>query len=212
MPLPSPAFDSPVEAFQTSDETVCDPKERPGVHAFIKFVTQHQGGAVGRTVGPCPEAGKQSGHGSGRAWDWMIRADVPEQRARADEMIAWLLANDAEMFRRAGLAYIIWDRKIWSAMRPSWNPYDGYDAAGDCTKGSCRDPHISHVHFSFSWPGADGKTSFYGWLGGDQPVEPPKPPKPVVAKTNPIPAVVGVVAGFAMVMLIKKMYYPPRHR
>lgn len=214
--LPSPLFGTPAEPLMSSNESVCDPKERPGVHQFIKFVIEHQGGTIGRTLGPC---NGHSGHAAGRAWDWMIRADVPEERARADELIDWLLANDAEMFRRAGLGYIIWDRKIWSAFRPQWSPYDGFDADGGCPRPPCRDPHISHVHFSFNWPGADGRTSFYKWLSGDQPMKPPnrngngngngRPtplpvpvPQPTVASVAPAAIAFGI--GFLGIVLLRR--------
>lgn len=199
--LPDPLFYTPAEPLMTSDESVCDPKERPGVHEFIKFVTKHQGGASGRTLGPC---GGTSGHAAGRAWDWMIRADVPEQRAQADELIAWLLANGAEIFRRAGLSYIIWDKHVWSALRPEWRPYDGFDEDGKCTRVRCRDPHTNHVHFSFNWPGAEGETSFYHWLASGKPVQPPivppeppaKPFRPVDFATRVVPLLAGAVLGF----------------
>lgn len=202
--LPAPLFTTLAEPLQTFDETVCDPVERPGVHAFFKFVIAHQGGQVGRTLGPC---GGVSGHASGRAWDWMIRADVPAERARADEFIAWLLQNDAEMFRRAGLSYIIWDRKSWSAFRGRWVPYDGYDVSGNCTLSGCRDPHISHVHFSFNKDGADGKTSFYKWLASGQPVVPP----PFISIASPaetvVPAVLGATAGFFAMTLVSRSHW-----
>jgi hypothetical protein len=192
--LPTPAFDTPPEPLQSSDESVCDQRERPGVHAFLKFVIEHQGGRIGRTVaGTC--SATKSGHNSGRAWDWMIRADVPEERARADELLDWLLANDAEMFRRAGLSYIIWDRKVWSAMMGGgWRNYDGFDSEGDCIAAPCRNPHIDHVHFSFTVPGADGRTSFYKWLDAGAPAVPVPPPAPLAA-VNALPAVAGFAIG-----------------
>jgi len=100
---------------------------------------------------------------------------LPEEKARADELIAWLLANDAEMFRRAGLRYLIWDKKRWSTIDRQWKPYDGFDASGACASGVCRDPHTSHVHFSFGKAGADGQTSFYRAIAGHVPPAPPAP-------------------------------------
>lgn len=184
--LPSPLIDSPAEPFTSAIEGECAQRERDGVHAFIDFVIDRQGGVAGRTLGPCD--GK-SGHASGRAWDWMISAKLPEERAKADELIGWLLANDAEMFRRAGLGYIIWDRRIWSAGRPRWRDYGG------------RNPHTDHVHFSFNHAGADGRTSFYRWLDADQPSS-----APVLALTqlNLVPAVIAFVAGFALVTLVPR--------
>jgi hypothetical protein len=51
------------------------------------------------------------------------------------------------------MMYMIFNGRIWSAYRASqgWRPYSGADA------------HTGHVHFSFSWAGAWGRTSF--WTG-----------------------------------------------
>lgn len=179
-------------------ETECDQSEKPGVAAFARFVTGHQGGIIGRIVGPC---GPKSGHASGRAWDWMINALDPVERQKADELIAWLLADDQERFRRVGLRYIIWNKRIFSSQQPRWRPYDGYDAAGRCPSPPCRHPHTNHVHFSFSKEGAGGQTSFYRWLDGTD-------PGPTVTPTPPVrsrqPAIgwlaLGALFGFGAVM------------
>jgi hypothetical protein len=182
-------------------ENECNQSEKPGVAAFAQFVKKHQGGSIGRIVGPC---GVKSGHASGRAWDWMISALDPESRARADELIAWLLANDAEMFRRAGLRYIIWDKKVFSSVFPSWRKYDGFSDQGTCPSPPCRNPHTNHVHFSFSKEGAAGETSFYQWLRGET-----EPPDPALPGPDPVPLSkpaglgwigVGLVFGFGTVM------------
>lgn len=171
MPLPTPAFDTAPEPFAAFwGETECDPHAvHPGVHAFRDFVLRYQGGGRGHIGRPCGATGAMSAHYSGRAWDWMISADDPAERARADELIAWLLANDAEMFRRAGLVYLIWDRQSFKSYKkpPGWYPY------------TRPHPHRDHVHFSFSKEGADGQTSFYQWLRA-QPGMPPLnvPPTP----------------------------------
>ena len=90
-------------------------------------------------------------------------------------------------------------KKIFSAFRPHWRPYDGFDEAGNCTK-NCRSPHTDHVHFSFNVPGGAGKTSFYKWLGGgSQPeVEPPVPPPIPLAKvsTSYAPLLISFAIGF----------------
>lgn len=180
MTLPTPLFDTAPEPLMGSDESVCDPNaERPGVQAFKDFVLEHQGGGSMGTSRPC-SGGASSGHHAGRAWDWAVDASNPDDQARVWELFDWLLANDAELFRRAGLAYMIWDKRSWSSFKPFWHPYDGFDEEGNCPSGSCRDPHTNHVHFSFNHPGADGETSFYRWLQSDRPVViPTEPPEPV---------------------------------
>lgn len=130
----------------------------------------------------------------------MIDALEPEPRARADELIAWLLANDAEMFRRVGLRYLIWDKKLFTSRSARWAPYDGFSAQGTCPSPPCRNPHTNHVHFSFGKPGAAGETSFFKWLeSGDA-----RPPDPTPAPTPASAAgmgwvVFGAVSAFAAV-------------
>ena len=55
---------------------------------------------------------------------------------------------------------LLW-AQIWRAYKPwlGWQPYDGSN------------PHTNHVHFSFSWAGADQQTSFWTdepIVGGDE--------------------------------------------
>lgn len=206
MALPTPAFESPVELFAGPwGELECDPTPKPGVVAFQDFVIKHQGGVAGRIVGEC--VSRQSGHSSGRAWDWMISALDADSRARADELIAWLLANDAEMFRRAGLRYIIWNKQGW--YRNGWKPYDGFNKLGECPNPPCRNTHTDHVHFSFGKPGAAGTTSFYDWLRGGAPVDPGPlpvfPTLPSLAGAPMWPLVAGFAVAFAGVMIAGEM-------
>jgi hypothetical protein len=201
MPLPIPAFDTAPEPFATDwGETQCDLREdRPGVTSFRDFVLRHQGGGYGSIGRPCGATGARSGHYSGRAWDWAVRADDPEERAAADELIGWLLANDGEMFRRAGLVYLIWNKRSWNGTR-GWKLYDGWAEDGTCSTPPCRNPHTDHVHFSFSVPGADGLTSFYPWLAGTQPTVPlnvPPTPNPhfPLRRASAAPLLLGIAAG-----------------
>ena len=87
-----------------------------------------------------------------RAWDWMIKAGHPASKA----LLNWLLATDKHgtkhaNARRLGIMYMIFDRKMWRAYKASsgWQPYSGSN------------PHTDHVHFSFSWSGANKQTSFW---------------------------------------------------
>lgn len=203
MPLPTPTFETPAEPFASPwGERECDQTPKPGVEAFAKFVVEHQGGRYGRIVGPC---GVRSGHASGRAFDWMIEADLPDERQAAEELLKWLLARDAEMFRRAGLRYVIWDRQIFSSRSPAWRPYDGYDASGACPSPPCRHPHRNHVHFSFSREGAAGQTSFYAWLRDGAPAH-PQPPAPTPGAPKQASAAslwwtaLGAIFGFGAVL------------
>jgi peptidoglycan hydrolase-like protein with peptidoglycan-binding domain len=57
------------------------------------------------------------------------------------------------MARRFGIMYIIHDRKMWRSYAPErgWAPYYGAS------------PHTDHIHFSFNYDGAAGRTSW--WTG-----------------------------------------------
>ncbi len=200
MSLPQIVFQEPAEDFAPVDlQTTCDPSEKPGVAAFRQFVIDHQGGGDLGIVRACGIGGV-SEHKEGRAWDWQISAADPAQSAKANELIQWLLANNADMFRRVGLMYIIWNQNIWSTKTNTWRPYTGAD------------PHTSHVHFSFGWQGAKADTSFFRWLRGDPP-KTPVPSKPVV--TGPLSTqssstdpsfwfVGGAVVGLVLIFCIKK--------
>lgn len=72
-----------------------------------------------------------------------------------------LLATDkaghqAANARRLGLMFVTWNRRILGTYRlnDGWRPYECTGVTG------C---HQNHVHFSFSWAGASGSTSF--WTG-----------------------------------------------
>ena len=123
----------------------CDPTPKAGVIQFRNYVVNRFGGLKGWITRPC-EKGSASHHHEGRAWDWMGVAPGDEN---VSSFFSWLLSNEAEMFRRAGLQYVIWNRKIFTSSNPQWVEYRGAD------------PHTNHVHVSFSWSGANAKTSFY---------------------------------------------------
>lgn len=197
--LPLLVFSDPPEPLAASwDETECTPDVvRPGVEAFRAFVLKHQGGRAGSTWRPCGRS--PSGHYSSRAWDWGMDANNPQERARVEELLDWLLEMDAEMFRRVGLQYVIWDRQKWRSYSPGWVAYDGYDLQGNCTKPSgCRDPHTNHVHFSFSKQGAEGATSFYGGRPAEPPPDLPTPPVFVPPPASPLAAAGATIGGFAL--------------
>ncbi|MEV7192288.1 hypothetical protein AB0N81_10840 [Streptomyces sp. NPDC093510] len=101
-----------------------------------------------------PDVGGRSEHKEGRAWDWRVCSAC--QGRDAAELLDWLLASDGlgrpcAAARRFGLMYIIWDSRIWGsyAALDGWRAYEGPN------------PHADHVHFSFSWKGATGTTSWW---------------------------------------------------
>jgi hypothetical protein len=165
---PVPSMGLPPEPYATTTKPIgCDPIAKPGVVAFRDWVVERLGGGNGGIIRGC-EIGKPSYHHIGSAWDWMVSASIPDDRAKATALLDWLLAGDPDgypdaMARRAGLVYIIWDRHIWGTWNRDWSPYGGDN------------PHTDHVHFSFSEDGASGRTSFFRWMGLPEPLEPPEP-------------------------------------
>ncbi|TQM63874.1 peptidoglycan-binding domain-containing protein [Humibacillus xanthopallidus] len=179
-------------------QTICDPRPRPGVVAFATLMTTHYAmgslALIGRTCGSGP-----SEHYDGRAWDWMLNVNNPSQEAVAQSVLAWLTAPDKNgvqgaMARRFGIMYIIHNRKMWRSYAPErgWAPYYGSS------------PHTDHIHFSFNYNGAAGRTSW--WTGVAQktvlttlppagttlPSSPTTPPAPT--PSTPVPAPAGVLS------------------
>ncbi len=136
----------------------CDPVAKPGVVAFrALMLATYKRGTDGGITRACSDGGV-SEHKEGRAWDWMLNVRDANDRAVAMSALGWLLAagphaEPAWNARRLGVMYIIWDAKIWGAYRPGdgWRPYTGPSE------------HTDHVHFSFSWAGAQKRTSW--WTG-----------------------------------------------
>lgn len=137
-------------------QSSCDPKWRKGVARFRDLVmktypvTQDWG-----SLRNCTDDGV-SEHLDGRAWDWKVDVKDPEEFAAATDLLNWLMADgpngeDAYWARRLGIMYIGYNHRIWGA----------YRAREGWRKLSPSDPHTDHVHFSFSWAGAFGRTSFW---------------------------------------------------
>lgn len=140
-------------------QTTCQPNPKPGVVRFRDYVLKRFGGGDLGISRECDAGISQ--HAEGRAWDWGIKkgASMPDtpykDPALVDEFLHWLLANNHTNARRAGIMYLIYNRRIWKAY-PSegkgsgvWHDYGG------------RDPHDRHIHVSFNWAGARGETSLF---------------------------------------------------
>ncbi len=146
-PEPYPSAKDPLD-------NVCDPAdtfEKPGVQVFRRVVLERFGGYDAGIVRSC-SVGGPSEHHEGRAWDWGVLAYQGKPAAHVVAGLDAMLANDAEVLRRAGVDYFIYNRRQWRAYPP--RGYSPYTKPG----GS---PHIDHVHFSFTRAGADGLTSWY---------------------------------------------------
>lgn len=151
------SFGPKIEAYASYvGQSQCDPIAKPGVLAFrTLLLTTFPGTGDDGITRPCGIGG-QSEHKEGRAWDWAVSAANVNDVAKVHQLFASLFAPDKygnkdALIRRLGIMYLIWDYHIWSASLSSdgWQPYNGPN------------PHTDHVHFSFSWDGANKKTSFW---------------------------------------------------
>jgi len=157
----TPPFGPTIDAYARYEpQRTCDPTAKPGVVDFRNLLNRTYGvhpSGIGRTC-----RSDTSEHYDGRALDYMLKANNRGERAIANDVLTWLLATDQHgnrhaMARRLGVMYIIWNRQIWGAYRPSqgWQPY-----RCDGTPSGC---HTNHIHVSFGWPGAQRQTTW--WTG-----------------------------------------------
>ncbi|MEO6715332.1 MAG: hypothetical protein ABIM89_18180 [Mycobacteriales bacterium] len=157
--MPMRAISAPAEPYgQFQAQSICTNGPTPAVLAFQKLVMARYPGSRDLGITRGCRSGGRSEHKEGRAWDWGVRVDRPREKAYGDDLVGWLLAADAQGVRaanarRLGIMYIIWNRKIWTASQAGigWRPYFGPN------------PHTDHVHFSWTWPGAQKLTSY--WTG-----------------------------------------------
>jgi hypothetical protein len=168
---PTPHEKAAIEVFAPyQPQFFCRSTVEPGVKAFEKLAlaAYPKTGSDGDMRG-C-DVGGTSEHKDGRAWDWRADHRSKSGRKAGKAMLKWLFATDAHgnsdaMFRRLGLMYIIWNKRIWGAWSQSWQPY----ACSGVTL--C---HVNHMHFSFGWAGAEEKTSYWTHKTAAT-VEPPLP-------------------------------------
>ena len=137
-------------------QTTCDPTSKPGTVALMNLLEATYPSTSSLGIGRDCAVGGTSEHKEGRAYDWAVNANDPAQAAIADDFLRWLLAPDAygnghAMARRLGIMYVIWNRMTWKAYAADkgWQDYIGPS------------PHTDHVHFSLSWDGGMGRTSWY---------------------------------------------------
>ena len=174
---------SAIEAYAPyQGQSTCDPVARPGTIALRELVLAAYPDTGDSGIVRACTAGGTSEHKEGRAWDWRVTTSDPQDVAQVADFFAWMLApdahgNEAAMARRLGIMYVIWDSKVWKSYQAArgWQPYAGAS------------PHTDHVHFSLSWAGAYGSTSY--WTGQVAPVmQAPRPPAPPTTAPAPTPA------------------------
>jgi hypothetical protein len=167
--VPTPktkTFGAGIDAYGTYQaQSTCSSTAKPGVQNAKALLNSTYGTRTIGIVRNC-SAGGTSEHKEGRALDWMISVRNSSQKATADSFISWLLATDRfgnkhAMARRMGVMYIIWNNKMWRAYDPGrgWAEYQG--CSSKTSTGNDTTCHRDHVHLSFTWAGANAKTSFY---------------------------------------------------
>ena len=166
-------------------ESGCDQTEKKGPKRLRKLLLTTYGLLPSNILRPCTSA--DSGHEEGRALDWMVNVRVPEQRATAEAFLAWLQApdefgNPSAMARRLGISYLIWNNAMWRPSTGAWTPYRDCALPKRRFKKYDNTCHRNHVHTSFSWDGALGRTSFYtGFVACPEPLS-----EPWIAQVPPV--------------------------
>jgi len=159
------SFTAPIDSLGGYEgQTICDPIARPGVNATKSLLLKTYGDRV--IYIPRYGCSGTSEHHEGRALDWMINSRNSSQKATADSFVNWMLKTDQfgnrnAMVARMGVMYIIWNNKMWRAYDPGrgWTEYK--NCSTRTSTGNDTECHRDHVHISFTWDGAMGKTSFY---------------------------------------------------
>jgi len=165
----APRFGPVIEAYaeHVSPER-CRPKAKPGVQAFADLLAEAYPDSAWFGIGRACEGEATSDHHEGRALDWSRDAGDRSERRDVKDLFAWLFATDEHantdaLARRLGITYVIWNRRIWGAWSGEWSEYCVKKPAGcrDPDSKALLNPHTDHVHFSFGWPGARKRTTFW---------------------------------------------------
>ncbi len=152
-------------------QVACQPGYRAGTLALGRLlVATYPNTSFG---GPRDCGASRSEHYDSRALDWMNSVRNPVQGMQAYMVVKFLLATDrwgntTANARRMGLMYMIWNNKIWGSWNNKWEEYNGcFSTPQPAYDTAC---HRDHMHFSLSWNGAIGRTSFWSrhvWAATD---------------------------------------------
>lgn len=179
VPVPvTPTFKSNIEDYplwQGNNPKDCDLDDKPGITKLARLIRKTYGSdeVMGTSYNACYTS---SEHNDGRALDWMIDTANKADMRKAKTFLNWLLATDDHghkyaMARRLGIMYMIFNHRIWRGYSPrGWGHYSGTN------------PHTDHIHFSLTYDGSTGRTSF--WTGN-----PLGGPCQVASLINPAPKV-----------------------
>lgn len=126
------------------------------VQASTQAVANTVGPMFGiRTVGgwrdPATESYDPNGHPAGLALDFMVN-DISDGVAAGDRLASYLAENAG----RFGVAYVIWQQRIWSPARSA----EGWRLMPD--RGSPTQNHMDHVHLSLTGEPVGGGFGYCG--------------------------------------------------
>lgn len=169
--MPQGAYDvSPVYEGQAQ----CDPTAKPGVQRMADLIKATYGANQTVWIPRACDVGGQSEHKEGRALDWMTDVRDAQGRANAEAYLAWLLGPDQfgvpyGNAMRLGVMYIGWNDRIWRGydIKRGWTELKGCFSTPK--SGSDTTCHRNHIHISFTWDGASGRTSFWDGSPMDAP-------------------------------------------
>jgi hypothetical protein len=145
-------------------QVACQPAFRSGTRALGRLLVSTYPNTTFGGNYDCGTDSSQSEHYEGRAVDWMNSVRNKTQAAQGASVINFLLATDRygttfANARRLGIMYIIWNNRIWGSWDGKWEPYN--NCASTPAVSSDNACHRNHMHFSLSWNGALGRTSFW---------------------------------------------------
>ncbi len=144
----------------------CDPVAKPGVQKMADLIKATYGQNQTVWIPRACDVGGQSEHKEGRALDWMTDVRDAQGRANAEAFLSWLLGPDQfgvpyGNATRLGVMYIGWNDRIWRGydIKRGWTELKGcFATPGTGSDTTC---HRNHIHISFTWDGASGRTSFW---------------------------------------------------
>jgi hypothetical protein len=160
------AAQAPVEPYASYDpQTVCSAWAKPGAKVLSRWIVAGYGGRQGAIARACPGR-SVSEHKEGRALDWTLSAASATDRARAARFLAAAFATGpsgerAELARRMGIMYVIWNDRMYAAYRqfqPRAYLSSGCKKVATCSR-TLR--HRDHMHISLTRAGSMGRTSWY---------------------------------------------------
>ena len=163
---PAGAAYAPVEPYaEYQPQTRCSPKAKAGTVALGRWLVRTHGGRFGAISRSC--AGRSvSEHKEGRAFDWTLDVRRARDRASAARFLRAAFATGpsgehAELARRMGIMYVIWNDRIYSSYRQfSAKPYLNASCRR-LSKCSRTLRHRDHLHISLTRAAGLGWTSWY---------------------------------------------------